>query len=144
MNFEILHARNTAVHASATAKPISHGLRACLSFALLSVALAVGCGAAPESVDGEGEGGEDVAMQTAELQRVDEVGELPDEIALDDGQPTEERLDDSWGLYLCNKDCVSRYSGDALDACAEYCACAFDSDEDWVRCWVAFADKIRQ
>ena len=138
MNFETPHARKSAVLATATSKPTARGLRACLSSSLLAVTLAVGCGAAPEAVEGEAEGGENVALQTAELQRVDEIGVLlPDESALDDGQPTEERLDDSWGLYLCNKDCVSRYSGDALDACAEYCACAFDSDEDWVRCWVA-------
>ena len=145
MNFETLQPRNTAVLASASGKPTTHGPRARLSFSLLAVALAVGCGAAPGSFEGEGEGGEDVATQTSELQRVDEIGELPlDEIAPDDGGPTEQQLYNKWGLNLCNNDCVARYSDDALEACAEYCNCAFNSDQDWVRCWVAFADKIRQ
>ena len=145
MNFGIPSARKTAVLESAASKPTARGLRACLSVSLVGVALAVGCGAAPESFETEGEGGEVVGTQTDELQRVDEIGELPpDEMAPDDGEPTEQRLDDKWGLYLCNKDCVERYSGDAVDACAEYCNCAFNSDQEWIRCWAAFADKIRQ
>jgi len=143
MNTE--HPPKFPVVSSATPKPRSNRLRRYLLLSVPAGVFFVGCGAAPESF--EGDAGEPVATETNALITADDLGELPDDqVALDESEPTLERKPKDDGEYeRCNLSCSQEFDDYAEQlACNDYCFCVYRTTSHWISCWAALADRIRQ